>query len=135
MTVLGTLALVGRVTLQTARKIESKEELDEALRLAGVSFIESIRPLDFDEKILWSGSPSRMRFLWQLFVVIPFLIVSLIACIYLFGGWSTYNSFVFIVGACLFIIGIPLMGLLVYKNTNYLITNQRIITKKLEFRS
>lgn len=74
MTVAGILALLGKTQLQTARKIESKEELDEALRLAGLSFSAQIQPLRPDEKILWSGKPSRIRFLWQSFVVIPFLL-------------------------------------------------------------
>jgi len=132
VTVLSVLSLLGRIHAWTAMPIRNKADLEEGLppfsRLSSGMQIESLR---VDEKVIWRGKPSKMGFMWQGLVIIPFLLSALIVFAYIAEGWSwsVHTIIFFLVGACAFILIIPYMMLRVYRNTDYVITDQRVITQ------
>ena len=110
--------------------VRNRADLQEALPpLTRLNYGALTNALRADEKVVWSGKPPRFRFFWWGLVIVPFLVSMLVVFVYIAEGWSwsAYSIRFFLIGACAFAVGIPLMMFGVYRYTDYLITDQRVI--------
>jgi membrane protein YdbS with pleckstrin-like domain len=96
------------------------------------------RHLRADEKVLWSSKPIIMPFILSNLVIIPFALIWLVFSIFMllsaFSIGPLASSFV-IFSLLFMLVGVGiifspiLFELLRYRNTEYMITDQRIITQ------
>jgi len=95
------------------------------------------RLLNTDEKILWSGRPVMKAFVLPALASIPFGLFFLAFAVFWIGSASSVgapSSFlifggVFVLVAIAIVLGPSLWQLLRYRNTEYMITDKRILTQ------
>lgn len=94
--------------------------------------------LQADEKVLWSGRPVLIPFMLSGLIVIPVIAIfwAIFAIFFTVSALSTgagpfpFSFFTFLILIVFFIVLIPLfIEFLRYGNTEYMITDQRIITQ------
>jgi len=88
-----------------------------------------------NEKVLWSGKPVKMPFILPSLMAVPFGLIFLgFSIFWMMAASQTPGSF-WLFGLIFFFVGFgvvfgaPIRQLVAYKNTEYLITDQRIITQ------
>jgi uncharacterized membrane protein YdbT with pleckstrin-like domain len=93
------------------------------------------RLLRSDEKVLWSGKPARMPFVLSSFATIPFGLIFMGFSVFWMmmasqagGPFWLFGLIAFFAGLWMSL-GVPLRQLVAYRNTEYSITDQRIITQ------
>lgn len=93
------------------------------------------RLLEAGEKVLWSGKPVKVPFMFPGLRIIPFGLFFMGFSIIWMWVASQAPGFFWLFGLIFFFIGFavsfgaPIRQLMAYKNTEYMITNRRIITQ------
>ena len=83
--------------------------------------------LNEDERILWSGTPLKMPFLFGVYAVASVGVLLFVGLIYVALAYQFWPAFFF--AAILFgilVVFIPLMKYKDWKTTQYIVTNQRV---------
>lgn len=128
ITALMILTLKGRIHAWTASSTSGYSEsgvmLPPFTRL-GFRQIES--SLEDDEKIMWKGKPTRSRFPWQFLAFIPLLLGVLAVFVIIDVGWSPSAIIFSLIVPSFFIFFVAIIGFAFMKNTEYAITNKRVI--------
>jgi membrane protein YdbS with pleckstrin-like domain len=130
-TAAGVLGLRGRIQVWTSTPAKERADLEELPPLTKLNYGALTNALRVDEKVVWSGKPPGFRFFWWGLAIVPFFVVMLVVFVYIAEGWSwsAYSIRFFLVGTCAFAVGIPLMMFGVYRYTDYMITDKRVITQ------
>jgi len=103
-------------------------------------FHRIVKQLHSSEEILWKGKPVLVPFVFSGYQIIPFLIgvlfvvvsvTQLIIPITLFGATTEFIVFTLIFSSIgfAFAFGTPIIFFFSYRNTEYVLTNQRLITQ------